>query len=161
MSQGGSWLFALIAAGVMASVAAAGCNKTGPDAKGLQAAPAGSEKATGTPFELRVSPPEEGKRGGPLVATVAVRPKGEYKINLEYPHKLTVVGPKAAAPNELTLTAKQAKLSKAELRFQPSFTVSSAGTHRFDGTVRFSVCTAKQCEIKAEKIHWVSKVAEQ
>jgi hypothetical protein len=143
---------------VTIGLAVAACNKKGPDSEQLKAATSPGNKAAGEPYDVTVTP-AEGKVEEPVAATVKVVPKGEYKVNLEYPHKLKVAGPEAATPREITLTKKQAKLSKAELRFQPSFKLSSAGSHSFKGTLRFSVCTEKQCEIKAEKIQWITKIA--
>jgi hypothetical protein len=90
---------------------------------------------------------------------VKVVPKGEYKINLEYPHKISLQGPAGASPSALKLSTKEARaFSKAELVFAPSFKVSTPGEHRFSGLIAFSVCTERQCEVKREKVEWVAKV---
>jgi hypothetical protein len=143
-----------------------GCNKQGDaETQKPSLVPAGSQaaKPSGKPaapaFKLMVAAPA-GKVGQELSAEVKVVPRGEYKINLEYPHKLKVSGPAAASPKETALAAKDAKISKAELSFKPTFKLTSAGEHTFTGKLRFSVCTEKQCEIKAEKVKWVFKVTE-
>jgi hypothetical protein len=115
--------------------------------------------AEAKPYALTVKGPSAGKVGAALAATIQVTPKGEYKMNLEFPTKLRVSGPAAASPQQLELTAKQAtKLTKAELLLRPAFKVSAAGSHTFKGTLRFSVCTEKQCEIKTEPVSWTVAV---
>lgn len=122
----------------------------------------GGNQAPGPPFALTVEAPAEGRAGTELAATVRVVPRGRYKINLEYPTKLKVQGPAAATPRETTLTAKQAaKLDASVILFKPAFRLGAAGDHAFSGTIRFSVCTDEQCEIKNEKVAWTAKVVGQ
>lgn len=121
---------------------------------------ADGDTARGTAsYTLTVKDPTPVKAGNPAAATVQVVPKGPYKINLEFPLKLKVSGPASATPRELQLTGKQAaKLTKAELVLRPSFKVGAAGSHPFKGTLRFSVCTDAQCEIKSEAVSWTAVV---
>jgi len=68
-----------------------------------------------------------------------------------------VSAPATASPRELLLTKKQAaKLTKAELLLKPEFTLAGPGRHAFKGTLRFSVCTEAQCEIKTEEVAWTA-----
>jgi hypothetical protein len=123
-------------------------------------APADPAATGAKPYTLAVQPPASGKVNVPLVASIRVLPKGEYKINLEFPIKLKVSGSTAATPPQLELTAKQAaRLTKAELLLKPTFKVSAPGSHAFTGTLRFSVCTEKQCEIKSETVKWTVSVS--
>jgi hypothetical protein len=116
----------------------------------------------GSSFELRVKGPPQGKVGANVAATIRVVPKGEYKINLEYPHRLTVDGPKGATPSKAFLDSKKAtKLTKSELVFKPAFQLTSAGKHSFNGVLSFSVCTERQCETKNEKVQWVTTINNQ
>jgi hypothetical protein len=142
-------LLPLALAGYLIGACNKGESKTGP------AAPAGEA------FALTVEAPQAGAAGGEFAAEVRVVPKGIYKINLEYPTRLEVKGPAEATPREAKLTAKQAaKIDEKVILFKPSFKIASAGEHAFTGTFRFSVCTPKQCELKSEKVKWVTKVAE-
>lgn len=138
---------------LLSGVGLAACNK-GDGQK------AGADKTfTGKPYALAVESPPSGKIGMQLAASVRVVPRGPYKINLEYPHKLVWTGPQSAMPKAATMSSKQAaKLKKSELLFKPAFKVGSTGDHPFTGTLRFSVCTEKQCEIKSEKVRWVANV---
>jgi hypothetical protein len=113
------------------------------------------------PYALTVKGPASGKLNAPLVATIRVLPKGGYKMNLEFPTKLKVAGPASATPPQLELTAKQAaKLTKAELLLKPTFKVNAPGVHAFAGTLRFSVCTEKLCELKSEAVKWTVSVTQ-
>jgi len=113
----------------------------------------------GEPFSLSIQPPAAGPVGGAFQAEVKVVPRGGYKVNLEYPTRLQVKGPAGVSPGEATLGAKQAAtLTAAEILFRPAFKIDAPGDHAFEGSLRFSVCTDKQCEIKNEKVKWVARV---
>ena len=118
-------------------------------------APGGPARAEAKPYEVTLVPPAGVKVGSAAETKVRLVPRGGYKVNLEYPIKLEVKGPQAAAPVQQTLGAKQArKLDKGEAVFTPSATLSAAGQHRFSATFKFSVCTDKQCELKTETLNW-------
>ena len=130
---------------------AAACNAN----SGGKAQP--TAKRAGASFALSVEGPPVGQANQELVATVRVTPMNGYKVNLEYPTKLQIKGPAAATPREQTLTrAKAVKHSEAGILFRPAFKISAAGSHSFEGAIRFSVCTKSQCEIKNEKVKWVA-----
>lgn len=140
---------ALLLAGLLA-LGLGACKKSGEG----DSAPAG-----GPPYQLTVTGPEGGSVGEPLKAQVQVEPRGGYKVNLEFPTKLEVKGPAGATPEAVTLRGKDAaQLTEARLLLEPTFTVAGAGEHRFSGTLKFSVCTEKLCEIKNEEVSWVAKV---
>jgi len=112
-----------------------------------------------TPFQLIISPPATGKIGDSLTMTFKVIPKGIYKINLEYPIRLDIQGPPAASPSKITIKKEgAATFTPKELIVKPTFRVNSLGKHQFKGIFKFSVCTEEQCEIKSEKVQWVSVV---
>jgi hypothetical protein len=133
----------------------AGCErKTPPGAEGTEGKEAPPK---GKPYTLTVEKPAPGRAGEAMTATVKVVPGGGYKMNLEFPTKLTVNGPPEADPKTRTLTAKDAaKLTHAELLLRPAFTVPKAGSYKFEGQLNFSVCTEQLCEIKTEAVTWVA-----
>jgi hypothetical protein len=95
--------------------------------------------------------------GEPLVATIRLEPRGPYKVNLEYPTKLTVSGPPAATPRRLELRAKDAaRLDKGAGVFKPAVKLAEGGKHPFAATFKFSVCTEELCELKTEKLTWTA-----
>ena len=133
--------------------ALAGCN----EARARADADPQGEKATGA-YKLTVVPPSAGKVGQSLAATVKLQPKAPYKVNMEYPIKLTVNGTAGASPDKKVLRAKDAKkLDKKVAHFAPGTKCAKAGEHKISATFKLSVCTDKQCELKTEKISWVVK----
>ncbi|MCC6746489.1 MAG: hypothetical protein IT371_02460 [Deltaproteobacteria bacterium] len=147
---------------------AAGCEKTSASpssAPGAVAAPVvpagggGAKETASAMYEVKLDPPAATAVGQAAVATVRLLPKGGYKVNLEYPIKLTVTGPAAATPARLELVGKDAaRFDKTEAQFKPSVKLGAAGAHAFKATFKFSVCTDKQCELKSEELQWVAKV---
>lgn len=99
-------------------------------------------------FELSLEPPASAEVGKPATATIVLQAKAPYKVNQEYPIKLTLSespGLTFPAPKvgkeAVTLEAKQA-LMKVQL------TPKSAGTHTLAGRFSFSVCTDERCLIE-------------
>lgn len=122
---------------------------------------AGSKKISkgGKAYALSIQPPSTGKVGQSVTASVSLKPLGEYKINMEYPLRLTVNGPEAATPRRVVLRAKQAKkMTKAGVLLLPQTKLAKAGEHAFEAEFRFSVCTEKHCELKTEKLAWKAKI---
>ena len=115
----------------------------------------------GDNYTLTITPPGAGKVGQPVAAVVQVLPKNGFKINLEYPTRLTATGPTGASPAKLSLSAKKAAaLLEQELKFRPTFKVTTAGTHRFSGKLKFSVCTDELCYFHEPPIAWKSSVVD-
>ncbi len=116
------------------------------------------EVSRSTPtYDLKIAEPPAAKAGELATATIRVVPKKPYKMNLEFPLKLKLGGPDSVAPRELQLGVKQAaKLSKDELLLKPAFKLLKGGSHAIKGTLRFSVCTDAQCEIKQEAISFTT-----
>lgn len=113
----------------------------------------------GPAYVLTVDPPKPGPAAQPARAQVRVVPKGVYKINLEYPAKLQINGPASASPQAFSLTNKDAtQHSEAMLEFSPQVTFSEPGQYEFRGELKFSVCTAVQCEMKTEKVAWKAEI---
>lgn len=143
---------------VLIAVFAVGLPSCKQDAPPTNAA-AGQATASGAPFEVTVTPPAPATVGAAVAATVRLVPKNGYKVNLEYPTKLTVQAPAAGAPQSQELAKKEAtKLTAAEAVFTPKTTFSAAGEHRVAATFKFSVCTDKVCEMKSEKLSWTAAI---
>jgi hypothetical protein len=95
--------------------------------------------------------------GQVLSATITLEPRAPYKVNLEYPIKLTVSGPAAAAPRRLQLGKKDAtRLDKAAGVFRPAAKLMERGEHEFSAVFKFSVCTEELCELLNEKLTWIA-----
>ena len=115
----------------------------------------GGSTTEGENHTVSTTPPGVVKAGQEAVALVQVVPKNGYKINKEYPTRLTVSGPAASSPAKLELRAKQAaRLTEAELSFRPASKLTAAGRHPFTGTIKFSVCTDEICTFHEESVKW-------
>ncbi|MCB9556066.1 MAG: hypothetical protein H6707_08180 [Deltaproteobacteria bacterium] len=128
-----------------------GCKRS-TAAQAAEATPPGAEN-----YRVTVKAPSSIKVGETAVAQVALVPQQGYKVNLEYPTKLTVSGPKAASPSSQVLRKKDAKrFDKSMALFTPSAKITAAGKHRFTAELAFSVCTDQECQLKTAKINWTA-----
>ena len=114
--------------------------------------------ASAQPYSIDVAGPPPAAVGQTVSARVTVRPRAPYKVNLEYPLKMTVSAPAGAKLVKSELAAADAReLSKDLIRIEPAFSLNHAGAQRFDAELRFSVCTAALCELKREKVRWTAQ----
>ena len=110
-------------------------------------------------FALELTPPKGAKAGEAFSTAVTLKPRGEYKVNMQYPFRLTVEGPAEADPKTSVLRKKDAKsFTEKGIEVHHKAKMPKAGEHRFSCEVKFSVCTKKHCELKTEKLTWVAKV---
>lgn len=153
----------LIVAGSLVLLAAGSCKDSAGTAAGgkIQARPAkggAAAEAEKQSYALDISAPSPVARGKVVVAQVTVRPRGPYKINLEYPLKMTVSAPTGATMSKSSFAVADAReFTKQRIRIEPSFSLSDPGEHRFDGQIRFSVCTEALCELKRAKVSWTAR----
>lgn len=122
-------------------------------------AKAGAGKTVeGKSYALVVKAAKPVKAGEEATTTVTLTPLGEYKINMEYPLRLTVEGSADSTPKKLVLGAKQAqKMTEKGVVLLPKAKLGKAGDHTFKAEFRFSVCTKKHCELMREQLSWVAK----
>jgi hypothetical protein len=141
-----------------------GADRGVPEIKGGPGTPAkgGNDDA----FRLK---PEEGnlaiqvagdaKAGQETVATVVVTPGPNYKINFEYPIKLSLESPTGVTLAKAEFKAGGHDKSKGDaeafeekqLKFAVKMTPSS-GNFTINGTFKFAVCDKDQCLAKKEPI---------
>ena len=103
--------------------------------------------------------PKKASSGSRDKVLVSIKPKPGWKLNLEFPTKLTVVPPGGVTVEK----AKQRKddaahFSEKHGKFEVWFTSSSAGDKSFSGKLKFAVCTASSCDPKKVKLDWVVSV---
>jgi hypothetical protein len=106
----------------------------------------GDEKK-GPSFSAYLAGAKSYKAGQPATVTAIVSPMGEYKINQEYPFKMTLDGP----PSGISFPEKVVRnVSRTEKRASISipFTAEKAGTATISGTCSLSVCTKDACVIE-------------
>jgi hypothetical protein len=118
----------------------------------------GAATKGGKPYSIQVSAPAETAVGRSSVATVTLEPRGGYKVNIEYPLKLSVTAPAAAQSSSRELTKADAReLTEKKAKMEVDYQLGVAGEHRFSGKLRFSVCTETLCEVFAEDVGWVTR----
>jgi hypothetical protein len=118
---------------------------------GTAAQPAAAAKDTS--FAVTLEQPADVAGGAEAVATVKVTPGAGYKMNHEYPTKLTLAATEGVTPAKSPLLkADAAKFSDHELAFAVKLTPAKAGAYTVNGTLSFAVCTDATCDPKTEKI---------
>jgi len=108
----------------------------------------------GSNYTLSVSPPSDARVAAQSTAKVKVSPDktAGYKMNLEYPTKLTITPPEGVRLAKTKLVAADAKLDKDSLEFNVAFTAETTGRKAFTGELKFAVCTENDCKPQVETI---------
>jgi hypothetical protein len=117
------------------------------------AAPAGAPagNAPDSSFKLAVSAPAPGAAGAQSVARVTVTPGTGWKMNEEYPTKLTVQAPEGVTVVKAEqVLADAAAFDPHQLAFDVKLTAAKAGTYPVTGTLKFAVCTDATCDPKKQ-----------
>lgn len=109
--------------------------------------------------KLAVEAPADAKAGTEVTAKILVTPVGPYKINKEFPTKLTLETPTGVTIAKAQLTAGGHDQSKGDADAfedkQLAFTVKltpTSGNHTINGTFKFAVCDKDTCLAKKEQI---------
>jgi hypothetical protein len=106
-------------------------------------------------YTVRLAAPGKLASGGQGAATVVVVPKGVWKLNDEFPTRLTVTPPAGVSVKKADQRVKDAvTFGETEGRWAVEFTAQSAGDKDFKGVVRFAVCTPESCIPKKEDLAW-------
>jgi hypothetical protein len=109
--------------------------------------------AKDTSFQVALQVPAEATAGAVTVANVRVTPGAGYKVNQEYPTKLTLEATAGVATAKtVMLKADAAAFDDHQLAFDVKLTPAQAGTYTVRGTLSFAVCTTATCDPKTEKI---------
>lgn len=109
--------------------------------------------------KLAIEIPGEVKAGTEFTAKVTITPAGPYKINKEFPTKLTLESPTGITLAKAQLKAGGADQSKGDadafednqLLFKVRMT-AQPGSHTISGTFKFAVCDKDTCLAKKEQI---------
>lgn len=110
--------------------------------------------------QLVIEPPGEVAAGSEAVARITVTPGKGYKVNTEYPTKLTLTPATGVTLAKDRFTAgghDKAKgdadmMDEKQLTFAVKLTPAASGTYTIDGNFKFAVCDADQCLAKQENI---------
>lgn len=92
----------------------------------------------------------KGKANEKVTSVITIKSQGEYHINKEFPHKVTVTAPEG-------VTVESAKVkgnvdSDTQLSFKVVTTSSAAGKKDISASIRFAVCTETTCNPQDEKV---------
>lgn len=130
-----------------------GCSNTSESPSGSGEVPG----RTGDPYQLVVRAPEKAPVGQEATTEVVVTPGTGFKINLEYPAKLSISKvPQGAKVASTKMTKSQMTVEKTRLVVPIRFTPEAAGELAFEGELRFSVCTEETCQMPREAINWTT-----
>lgn len=103
-------------------------------------------------YKLSVAAPSA-KVSARSVAKIRVEPTSGFKMNLDYPTKVTITPPEGVTLEKAKQTAKDAtKLDKTAAEFDVAFTSADKGKKTFTGEIKFAVCTENNCDPKVEKL---------
>lgn len=107
-------------------------------------------------YTLSVSDPS-GKVGEQLNVVVTVTAKGPFKVNKEYPHKVSVNPTDGLELPKPKLKKGDAKMEEKTLTFSIPAKATRAGNFELAGVLKFSVCSDDACQLEKKDIK--SKVA--
>lgn len=110
--------------------------------------------------QLSIEVPPNAVAGQETIARVVVTPTPKFKINFDFPTKLTL-----EAPTDVTLAKAELKaggqaksqgdaekFEEKQLAFAVKLTPTKSGTHTVKGTFKFAVCDKDQCLARKEPI---------
>jgi hypothetical protein len=123
---------------------------------GAPAAPASAPDAPAAPdpsFQLSVVPPPAQPIGTETTARVEVKPGPGYKINREFPTKLSLTAPEGVTVPKLVFElGDAAKVDDHQLTFDVKLTAGKPGAYQITGKLKFAVCTEESCDPKSRNI---------
>jgi len=113
----------------------------------------------GDPYSFDVKAPAKSKVGEAATTELVVTPGAGWKINVDYPSKLTLSKvPDGAKVASATITKAGMQIDKTRLTVPVSFTSEAPGGKSFEGELRFSVCNEISCQMPREKVAWTTQV---
>lgn len=115
----------------------------------------GAAESTGpdASFQLTQQQPAPTAAGGETVARLVVHPGEGYKMNKDFPTKLTLEPPAGVNLSKTVLEPADAEqFTEKELAFAVKMTAPAAGEYTIPGTIKFAVCTDTTCDPKKQKV---------
>jgi len=147
----------LIALAAVAAAAAGGCKRDREPPPAATGGPPLPPPLAGKSFyRLDVGPQAPCTSGAPCEARIVLTALAGYHVNQKYPFKfLGDPVPGVTLEGTGTFALEDARSGTLTLRFR----AARAGTARFVGTFKLSVCTEEQCEIEEPQIKFELPVA--
>jgi hypothetical protein len=110
--------------------------------------------------QLSIEVPPDAVAGQETTARVIVTPTPKFKINFEFPTKLTLAPPadvtlakaELMAGGQAKMQGDAEKFEEKQLAFAVKLTPTKSGSHTINGTFKFAVCDKDQCLAKKESI---------
>ncbi len=112
--------------------------------------------------KISVEPPTDAKAGAETYAKIIVTPGDKYKVNTEFPTKITLESTTGVTLAKAELKAGGHDKAKGDadqfeekgLAFLVKFTPSASGSYTINGSFKFAVCdkAGNQCLAKKEPI---------
>jgi hypothetical protein len=110
--------------------------------------------------ELSIEVPPDAVAGQETTARVIVTPTPKYKINFEFPTKLSLETPADVtlakadfkAGGQAKSQGDAEKFEEKKLAFAVKLTPTKSGSHTINGTFKFAVCDKDTCLAKKETI---------
>lgn len=122
-------------------------------ASGTEAPATAEPRVKDTSYDLALAQPAEGAAGAVMVASVKITPGKGYKVNEDYPTKLTLEATDGVAAAKQALgKSDAAAFDKHQLVFDVKLTPARAGDFTVRGKLSFAVCTDATCDPKSETI---------
>lgn len=128
---------------------------------GATAVPARADQATisGSGFVVSMSTVEPAVAGNPIDVTIVLTPRGEYKVNDEYPISLQVQGPGDVVVPRAPLRRADATVVRHDrAAFTVQVTPKAAGAKALAFGFKFALCTAVTCEPRKETLAFTLRV---
>jgi len=104
-------------------------------------------------FELALEQPAAVAPGAAAVARITITPGKGYKMNKEFPTKLTLEPPAGITLDKATLVLDDAEsFDPHKLVFAVKATPTAAGDFTIPGKIKFAVCTDATCDPKRRDV---------
>ncbi|MGN6108997.1 MAG: hypothetical protein ACTHU0_28080 [Kofleriaceae bacterium] len=138
----------------------AGESAGAPAAEGAPTAMSAALRLTPEEGQLSIEAPADARAGAEAIAKVVVRPGPNFKVNVEFPTKLSLQTPTGVTLAKAELIAggldkakgDAERIDEKELTFAVKLTPAASGSYTINGSFKFAVCDKDQCLPKKEPI---------
>jgi hypothetical protein len=124
--------------------------------------PVGGKTIADTPtYKVTLAAPAKVGKGTDATVTLEIVPKPGWKLNKEFPTKLTINEPAGVKIKKKEQgVADAVAFAEKSGRWNVEFQADSTGAKDFTGQIKFAVCTETSCDPKKEQLAWNVAVAE-
>jgi hypothetical protein len=140
--------------GTKAPEVATGAPEKAP-AKGGDPAPTKGDTATAgdDSYSLALEQPADVAAGAAATARLIITPGKGYKMNKDFPTKLTLEPPSGVSVDKASMVLADAEsFDEHKLVFAVKATPSASGVYTIPGKIKFAVCTDATCDPKRQEV---------